>query len=158
MIEPIRREQLNACLNIFKTGYERTAVEFGMTEDNCPYRGRTRLPYQVFEDEYNNGYLMYGYIHDEKIVGFLSLYKDGGIMNISDIVILPEYQNRGIGSRLMEFAEEKARELNCTRIALGMIYDNIPLRKWYEKRGFQTVKLVNFETVRYTVGNMEMEV
>jgi len=158
MIEPIRREQLHVCLNILKRGYERTAIEFGMTEDNCPYRGRTRLPYQVFEDEYNNGYMMYGYMCNEEMVGFLSLYKDNGTMNISDIVILPEYQNRGMGSRLMQFAIEKAEELYCNRIALGMVYDNIPLRQWYEKRGFQTVKLINFETVRYTVGNMEKEV
>ena len=158
MIEPIRKEQLHTCLNILRLGYEKTAVEFGMTEANCPYRGRTCLPYQVFENEHNSGYLMYGYTCDEKIVGFLSLYREDKVMNVSDIVILPEYQNRGIGSSLMQFAVEKAKELSFNRIAVGMVYDNIPLRICYEKKGFQTVKLINFATVTYTVGNMEMKI
>ena len=57
MIETIKKECLYKCLEIMKQGYENTAVKFGMTEDNCPFRGRTRLPYHIFEDEYIFGAL-----------------------------------------------------------------------------------------------------
>ena len=156
MIKPIKIEKLQECLNILKQGYEHTAVTFGMTEENCPYRGRTCLPYQVFEDEFKNGYLMYGYICNDEIVGFLSLLVEEEVMNINDIVILPEYQNSGIGSQLMQFAIEKADDLKCSRITLGMVYDNLSLRNWYEKKGFQTIKVIKFQTVNYTVGTMEL--
>ncbi len=64
MIEPIQKEQMPECLAVLKQGYEKTAVEFGMTEENCPYRGRTRLPYPAFEKEFDGGCLMFGYICD----------------------------------------------------------------------------------------------
>ena len=156
MIRPITRELLFSCLEIMKLGYENTAIKFGMTEENCPYRGRTRLPYHVFEDEYNSGCMMYGYMQNEVIIGFLSLRMEKQIMHVNDIVILPAYQNKGYGSALMQFAIEKAKASNCDRIILGMVYDNIPLRRWYEKIGLTTIKLKKYEKVNYQVATMEL--
>ena len=156
MIKPIRREQLPVCLEILKSSYEKTAVTFGMTEENCPYRGRTRLPLDVLEKEFDNGYFMYGYIHDDQMIGFLSMQQREKELNIQDIAVLPEYQNRGYGSELFHFTKEIAVKANCRKISLGMVHDNIPLRKWYQDRGFEVVKLINFEKVSYTVGIMEL--
>ena len=156
MIQPIKKEQLPICLEIMKQGYEDTAVKFGMTEVNCPYRGRTRLPYSILEKEYNDGCLMYVYRYNDEIVGFLSLFMKEQKMYLNDIVVLPSHQNHGIGSEFMRFAKEKSGELNCGKMVLGMIYDNIPLRNWYEKEGFHTVQLINYEKINYTVGIMEM--
>lgn len=155
MIAAICREQLPACLEILKCGYENTAVTFGMTEENCPYRGRTRLPYQVLAQEYDNGCMMYAYMHNQEIVGFLSLSADGQTLHINDIVIHPRFQNHGFGSALMRFAKEQAKALHCTKIKLGMVHDNLPLRRWYEKAGFVTTKLIKYDKVSYTVGTME---
>lgn len=156
MIELIRKEQLPICLDILKKSYENTAETFGMTEENCPYRGRTRLPLYIFEKEFDDGYLMYGYIHDNQVVGFLSVLLRDGELCIQDIAILPDHQNNGYGSELFLFAKEIAINSKCKRISLGMVYDNIQLRKWYQNRGFHTINLVNFEKVRYTVGIMEL--
>ena len=156
MIKPIRREQLPVCLEILKRSYEKTATTFGMTEENCPYRGRTRLPLGVMEKEFDDGYFMYGYVHDDQMVGFLSMQKKENEWDIQDIAVLPEYQDRGYGNELLLFAKEVAAKSNCRKISLGMVHDNIPLRKWYQNRGFEVVKLINFEKVSYTVGIMEL--
>lgn len=158
MIESIRREQLPICLDILSRSYENTAVTFGMTEDNCPYRGRTRLPLQVFEKEYDEGYLMYGYMHNSQIVGFLSMQLKENELCIQDIAVLPEYQNGGFGSELFLFAKETAQRLHCSKITLGMVYDNTVLRNWYHKLGFKTVNMIRFEKVNYIVGMMELSV
>ena len=156
MIVPIKKEHLHKCLEIMKLGYEDIAVKFGMTEDNCPYRGRTRLPYHIIEDEYDSGCFMYGYVYGGELVGFLSILVKDHEMHINDIVILPAYQNNGFGSALMQFAKEEAKLRNCDRIVLGMVHDNIPLRNWYEKIGFSTAKLQKYEEVSYTVATMEL--
>ncbi len=156
MIEPIKKEHLHKCLEIMKAGYENTAIQFGMTEENCPYRGRTRLPFRVFEDEYNSGYLMYAYVCGSELAGFLSMHVKGHKMYINDIVVLPVYQNNGFGSMLMRFAREQAKQRNCDAIILGMVYENIPLRNWYKKQGFKTVGLKKYEKVKYTVATMEL--
>lgn len=156
MIERIEREHLQKCLEIMKLGYEKNAVTFGMTDENCPYRGRTHLPYQELEHEYDSGCMMFAYKHDGELVGFLSLLVEDRKMHINDIVLLPNFQRKGFGSALMQFAKEQAKLKNCEKLVLGMVHENITLRKWYEKEGFTTVKLKKYEKVNYTVGKMEL--
>ena len=43
MIKELNRNDLPACLEIFHQGYETVAIEFGLTEQNCPDRGRASL-------------------------------------------------------------------------------------------------------------------
>ena len=156
MIIKINQSQLPECLNIMKEGFEAIALMFGMTEENSPYRGRTRLPIEELEKQFLSGYQMYGYFYDDKIVGFLSLFIEEEQIQIQDIVILPEYQNNGFGSTFMQFAKEKARENKCEKIMLNTIIDNIQLKNWYERHGFKVIKLRNFDSVTYTVATMEL--
>lgn len=158
MIKPITEINLIDCLNIMKMSYEEGALKFGQTEENCPYRGRTRLPLDELRREFLEGCLMYGYFYEDMIVGFLSLtvFNDSSTMGINDIAILPEYQSKGFGSELIQFSKEEAKRLNCEKLRLGMIADNLQLKKWYEKHGFKTVRLVKYDTVTFTVGKMEL--
>lgn len=101
---------------------------------------------------------MYGYFDNNRIVGFLSLLPKDSQINIHDLAILPEYQCNGFGSELIKFTIDKATELNYKKIKLGMVDNNEKLKKWYEKQGFKTVKLLNFEKVTYKVGIMELNI
>ena len=101
---------------------------------------------------------MYGYYKKDKLVGFLSLSFVEDIMKINDLAILPEHQSCGFGSELMLHAKEEAERQKYKKISLGMIDDNLQLKKWYEKHGFKTKKLVKYDTVTYFVGEMECEV
>ena len=154
MIRAVKKEELSVCLSVLQESYEASAVYFGMTEENCPYRGRTRLPFSVLEQEFESSQ-MYVYVCDEKIVGFLSLQQEGEILHLNDIALLPGEQGKGFGTKLMEFAHEQAKTAGCMSIRLGMVHDNLRLRNWYESIGFETVKLKKYEKVTYTVGTME---
>jgi hypothetical protein len=46
MIKPIGKDDLFNCLKIFHQGYETVAIEFGLTEENCPDRWRASLSYE----------------------------------------------------------------------------------------------------------------
>jgi len=156
MIKPITESDLNDCLYVLKMGFEAGAIKFGQTEENCPNRGRTRLPLSELKKEYHEGSQMYGYFYNDKLVGFLSLSFSDERMGINDIVVLPEHQNKGFGTSLMNFAKDEAKKRKCNKIRLGMIDDNIHLKNWYEKHGFKTVELIKYETVAYMVGKMEL--
>lgn len=56
----------------------------------------------------------------------------------------------------MHFAKRRAKELDCKKISLGMVYGNIPSRNWYQECDFIAVDLIKFEKVCYTVGIMEL--
>lgn len=156
VILPASREQLPACLDILRRGYEDTAVRFGMTEQNCPYRGRTRLPLSELERAFDEGFLMRLCLRAGKAVGFLSMRPDSGALRIEDVAVLPEAQGQGCGTLLMRCAVETARALGCDRITLGMVHDNLRLRRWYESLGFRVVATRRFPQVTYTVATMEL--
>jgi len=156
MIKPIKKSDLLACLNIFHCGYETVAIEFGLTEENCPDRGRANLQFDKLASEFEKGTLMFGYFLENRIVGFLGLnIVDNCVCKLNDIIILPEYRQRGYGEELLELCKRKAVELGCTKITLGMIEDNKKLKDWYIKNGFINVGFKKYDKAPFTVGYME---
>lgn len=57
MIKQITKSDLLSCLEVFHYGYETVAVEFGLTEENCPNRGRANLPFDKLVFEFEKGTL-----------------------------------------------------------------------------------------------------
>ena len=156
MIRKIYRNELPECIAIFHRGYETVAVEFGLTDENSPDRGRASLPLEKLAMEYENGILMYGYFADGKMVGYLGIkLMDNDICGLEDIIMLPEYRNNGFGKELLDFCKLKAKELRAKKIRLGMIDENKRLRKWYEDNGFVNVGYKKYESAPYTIGKME---
>lgn len=60
------------------------------------------------------------------------------LINIHDLIILPEYRHCGAGTALMVAIKEKARELNCAKITLEVRCDNLTAKQLYTKCGFST--------------------
>lgn len=155
VIKQIIKSDLASCLEVFHRGYETVAIEFGLTEENCPDRGRANLPFDKLVAEFENSTLMYGYFLEKKIVGFVSIKFNNGVCKLNDIIILPEYRQKGYGKELLDFCINKAIALRADRIILGMIDDNQKLKNWYVKNGFINVGFKKFEKAPFTVGYME---
>lgn len=156
MIKPITEHDLLSCLAIFHQGYETVAVEFGLTAENCPDRGRASLPFDKLLAEFESGTMMFGYFANNQLVGYLGMKMgEDGLCKLDDIIVLPRYRGCGYGKALLTFCKEKAREMGADRIRLGMIDDNVRLRKWYEDNGFVNVGYKKYDNAPFTVGKME---
>lgn len=59
------------------------------------------------------------------------------IMEIDELFVGVSYRKHGVGRRLVEQAEEKARDLNCQNIYLETYLDNEPAQGLYEKMGYK---------------------
>lgn len=59
---------------------------------------------------------------------------------IVSIYLLPEYTNRGYGSRLFESAMQDLRQSGYRDIYLWVLKDNQRARRFYEKQGFHCSK------------------
>jgi GNAT superfamily N-acetyltransferase len=57
-------------------------------------------------------------------------------INISDFSVMPVHRGQGIGRRLLEGVERKARDMNCCKLTLEMQENNHRARKIYEAAGF----------------------
>ncbi|MEG0309123.1 MAG: GNAT family N-acetyltransferase [Clostridium sp.] len=155
MIKQIIKSDLESCLEIFHRGYETVAIEFGLTEENCPDRGRANLPFGKLVAEFEDSTLMYGYFLEDKIVGFIGIKFNEGTCKLNDIIVLPEYREKGYGKELLNFCIRKAIELGTDKIILGMIDDNEKLKNWYLKNDFINIGVKKFKKAPFTVGYME---
>ena len=62
------------------------------------------------------------------------------LINIHDLSVLPGHRGHGIGRRLLEAVEQKARSLGCCKVTLEVAENNRRARRIYEAAGLaQTV-------------------
>lgn len=55
---------------------------------------------------------------------------------IDTVSVLPSAQGKGVGSRLLQFAEEKAKENGFSKISLNVEIEKTNAQKLYERLGF----------------------
>ncbi len=70
-----------------------------------------------------------------ELVGILEIIIQAGVCHIDEIIIKENYQSKGLGTKLMQKAEEIAKEYNCHKLYLetGKTWK---ATKFYEKLGY----------------------
>ena len=58
------------------------------------------------------------------------------LINIHDCMVLPAFRGNGVGRRLLEAVEGKARELGCCKLTLEVMEKNDRALRAYEAAGF----------------------
>jgi len=65
---------------------------------------------------------------------------------LEDMIVLNEYRDKNIGSKLLEFAKEFAKSKGIERITLLTDDDNFKAHNFYEKNGFKKSSMIAFRT------------
>lgn len=98
----------------------------------------TRNP-QVLVSAYKNSLLTLGaYDDDGKLVGIIRVVGDGAsIVFVQDLLVLPEYRRRGIGSRLLDHVICHYNDV----YQMELLTDDTPETKaFYQSHGFVKVE------------------
>ncbi len=61
------------------------------------------------------------------------------LLNVHDLAVLPAYRRQGVGRRLLEHVERKARALGCCKLTLEVKEDNSRAQDLYQKMGFDGI-------------------
>lgn len=78
---------------------------------------------------------------------------------IKVIALLPEYQSRGIGKKIISWALEELRQIGCKSVGLYTDNTNIPAQKCYKKCGFEiTDTVIRKMTNGKNINRVKMEV
>ena len=105
----------------------------------------------IESDLENNPYSRYlVYIKDNKIVGFINYYDIYDRVEIANFNVLEQYQNMGIGNKLIKRVIELST--NKENITLEVRSDNIKAIHIYEKYGF--TKIGDFNTIFGTIDQL----
>ena len=71
---------------------------------------------------------------------------------IWDIFIDPQYQRQGIGTKLMQLAEKRAREWKCRALILECQTSNVKAINFYLKCNYE---LIGCDTICYSNNDIE---
>jgi len=160
MIREVKREDIGDCVNIIRQSFITVADEFGFTPANAPRftafaTTEDRLIWQMD----NENRLMYVYEQEGVLCGYYSLLmQENDECELSNLAVLPEYRHLGIGKKLLEHAYESARNAGCKAINIGIVEENVVLRRWYEQNGAVHVGTKKFDFFPFTCGFMRKEI
>ena len=91
-------------------------------------------------------------VEKDQVLGFIGLlkyitYEIDGYVRILAMAVSQEYQGKGIGSRLLEQAEQYARHNNITQIMLTSNQNRLDTHRFYEKNGYTAESFGFFKTI-----------
>ena len=80
---------------------------------------------------------------DDENIGLIKLSKKNVRLHIRQLQILPQFQNKGIGGRVIDVVIKKAKQLGLP-VTLNVLLNN-PAQKLYLAKGFQVIGETDIE-------------
>jgi len=152
-------EEVPECVQVIRNSFQTVADEFDFTEEKAPRftafaTDERRIRYHFCIERRP----MFVYMIGTQIVGYYSI----AILNedeaeLSNLAVLPQYRHRNIGRKLLEDCFSKVREAGRTKLKIGIVEENIILRKWYEGFGFEHRGTEKYDFFPFTCGYMEKD-
>ena len=75
--------------------------------------------------------------NNNKLVGLIAVYINTNSLYITNVSVLPDFQNLKIADKIMKKCIEKCQELSITKLILEVRKENIKALSFYNKRGFK---------------------
>ena len=115
---------------------ELTAIDLDVLLDlynSVGWTNYTEKP-EMLKKAYENSLLILGAYENDKLVGVIRVVGDGfSVVFIQDILVFPEYQRRGIGTRLLREVMERYSSV----YQMELMMDNTPKTvSFYQSVGF----------------------
>ena len=128
MISEYKKTDTSKILNIVNDA----SIKYkGVIPDDCwkePYMSKQELI-----DEFSDGVRIYGYNHNNELIGVIGIQEVKDVVLIRHAYTLSSYQGKGAGSALLEYLLKK--NLN-SRLLVGTWKDATWAIRFYEKFGF----------------------
>ena len=128
MISEYKKTDTSKILNIINDASIRYK---GVIPDDCwhqPYMSERELI-----DEFCDGVRMYGYHHNNTLIGVIGIQEVKDVILIRHAYTLTSYQSKGIGSALLEYLLKKNQN---SRLLVGTWKNATWAIRFYEKFGF----------------------
>lgn len=137
MIREVEHEDIPKCVEVIRKSFQTVADEFVLTAQNAPrftaFAATEERLYWHYDGEHRP---MYVFSDNGIICGYYSLnIQVNNECELNNLAVLPEYRHKEIGKCLFDHAVKTAKEIGCDTLNIGIVEENVVLRKWYEKNG-----------------------
>lgn len=106
-------------------------------ENNCFTHPMSKT--NLHESLNNDRYVFIGFVSDEKIVGYGSVFIVSNEAYINNIAVLKDYRSQGIAKKIVNHLINICKDKNCDFITLEVRESNSPAISLYEKQGFEKI-------------------
>lgn len=119
---------------IYKTTIPQQQAFYELFTTSTNWNDSYQLNSEELIQALKNSWFMISVYDNENLVGFGRIICDGVVHAlILDLIVHPEFQNRGIGSRLLKMLVEKCKEYQIRDIQLFSVKGKA---QFYRKNGF----------------------
>ena len=128
MINEYTKKDISKILHVIN---DASIIYKGIIPDNCwhePYMSEQELI-----DEFSDEVRMYGYHHNNKLIGVIGIQEVKDVILIRHAYTLTFYQGKGTGSELLKYLLKKNTN---SRLLVGTWRDATWAIRFYEKFGF----------------------
>jgi len=158
IIREVQASEIDACTEVIRQSFLTIANEFGLTKENCQTNGAF-IENERLISEKQKGHLMFALHLKDEIVGFVALEdKQSGVFALEKLSVLLKYRHLGYGKALLDFAKSMVLSLDGHKIIIGIIEENVRLKRWYEQYGFIHTGTKVFPHLPFTVGFMALNI
>jgi GNAT superfamily N-acetyltransferase len=92
--------------------------------------------------EFGDG-LFFVAVNNDVVIGTVLAGYDGHRGWIYSMAVFPEHREKGVGSELLRFAEEKLAGKGCVKVNLQIIEGNEEVESFYLTNGYKTEKRIS---------------
>ncbi len=159
MIRQIKKEEIPECVRMILESFQTVADEFSLTRENAPRHSAFATDEARLERLFESGFPMVGYFNEEgRIIGYYAqIILQNNECELNNLCVFPGYRHLGIGAELMKHAISTARDSGCKTMNIGIIEENIRLRKWYESFGAEHIGTKKFDFFPFTCGYLKKD-
>lgn len=149
-------DDLEASLRIVRTAFATVAARLGLTVGNCPTHP-SFITIEGLEKIRDAGMTLFGLFEGDEQAGFVAVEDaGGGVWYLEKLAVLPERRRAGYGERLVRHALEYIRSRGGRTVSIGVIDEDLPLRRWYARFGFVATARKRYPHLPFAVCFMEM--
>ena len=99
------------------------------------------------------------YVESNEILGCMELRNERPKLYLGMLTVRPNLQGKGIGKKLLEYAEAEAKKLGLDTIRMTVIERRIELVNWYARHGYikKEVKPFDINDPRFGIPKVKLE-
>lgn len=150
-IKEADQELSSSLADLIRKSFKDIALKFSLNKENCPTHP-SNCTVEWIRDDFRKGKRYFILFKSKAPCGCIGLEtgKDG-ICYLERLSVLPEFRRNGLGKRLMDYFEKRARKEGYQRIELGVIKDCNELVNWYKRIGFKENGCKKFDHLPFEV-------
>ena len=148
---------ISVIASIIREANQDVAARFNLNKQNAP-KHPSNCTDAWIESSMADGVQYYLLESRDRFCGCVALEKAGpGVFYMERLAVLPTDRHQGYGAALVRFAAQEAAKAGGLRLEIGIISENIELKQWYTKLGYQTGATKNFDHLPFNVQYMHLD-